>query len=237
MEVNILVLRMIDITNVDINYITLRKSKSFFMKKEFHPAIKNLNLKIKEGEVVAVLGHNGAGKTTLLNFIAGKIRPATGRAEIIGDTIHLAGINPGFDSTLTSRENIRWLSKIYKIDPDIIEIDVEKFSDLAESFDRPVKELSGGMKGRVGFGFATSLNPDILLIDEVLGVGDPSFKNKATKRLKEMIKTTGIVIISTHSVGLVKELATRTIVLQRGQIIHDGDVPTGIELYTSLHNK
>ena len=232
-----MVLRTIEIKDVDINYITLRKGKSFFMKKMFHPAIKNLNLKIIEGEVVAVMGHNGAGKTTLLNFIAGKIRPHKGTAEIIGDTIHLAGINPGFDPTLTSRENIRWLSKIYKIDINDAEIDVEKFSNLGTSFDRPVKELSGGMKGRVGFGFATSLNPDILLIDEVLGVGDPSFKQKAIQRLKDMIRTTGIVIISTHSVGLVKELATRTVVLEKGQIIHDGDVQTGLNLYTSLHDK
>lgn len=232
-----MVLRLIKIENVDIDYITLRKGKSIFLKKMFHTAIENLNLIIKEGEVVAVLGHNGAGKTTLLNFIAGKIRPSEGTAEIIGETIHLAGINPGFDSTLTSRENIRWLSKIYKIDRETVEADVEEFSNLGSSFDRPVKELSGGMKGRVGFGFATSLNPDILLIDEVLGVGDPSFKQKAIQRLKNMIKTTGIVVISTHSVGLVKELATRTVVLEKGKIIHDGDVQAGLNLYTSLHNK
>jgi len=232
-----MVMKKITIQDVDIDYITLRKGRFFFMKKEKHSAIKNLNLNITEGETVAVLGHNGAGKTTLLNFIAGKIKPATGHAEVIGNTIHLAGINPGFDSVLTSRENIRWLSKIYRVNSSISENNVEEFSDLGTSFDRPVKELSGGMKGRVGFGFATSLNPDILLIDEVLGVGDPSFKNKATKRLKKMIETTGIVIISTHSVGLVKELATRTIVLEKGLVIHDGDVSKGLYLYTSLHDK
>ena len=91
------------------------------------------------------------------------------------------------------------------------------------------------MKGRVGFGFATSLNPDILLIDEVLGVGDPSFKAKATERLKKMISSSGIVVISTHSVGLVKELATRTVVLEEGVVIHDGDVQVGLEIYSSMH--
>ena len=93
------------------------------------------------------------------------------------------------------------------------------------------------MKGRVGFGFATSLDPSILLIDEVLGVGDPSFKAKATERLKMMIESSGIVVMSTHSVGLVKELATRTIVLKEGVVVHDGDVQEGLEIYSSMHNQ
>ena len=90
------------------------------------------------------------------------------------------------------------------------------------------------MRGRVGFGFATSLNPDILLIDEVLGVGDPSFKHKATTRLKKLMNETGIVLISTHSVGLVNELATRTIVLRDGGIVYDGEVTEGLSLYSNV---
>ena len=100
------------------------------------------------------------------------------------------------------------------------------------AYDRPVKTLSGGMRGRVGFGFATSLDPDILLIDEVLGVGDPTFKSKAMTRLKEMINRSGIVIISTHSIGLVKELATRCIILDKGNVTHDGDVNIGVQIYS-----
>ena len=90
------------------------------------------------------------------------------------------------------------------------------------------------MRGRVGFGFATSLKPQILLIDEVLGVGDPSFKAKATRRLEEMMKRTGIVIISTHSVGLVKSIASRVSVLENGCLVHDGDVEKGLAIYSSI---
>ena len=117
---------------------------------------------------------------------------------------------------------------------DVVDM-VEDFSQIGEAFDRPIRNLSGGMRGRVGFGFATSLNPDILLIDEVLGVGDPSFKQKATLKLKKLINNTGTVLISTHSVGLVKEIATRTIVLRNGSVIHDGGVNEGLSLYSRVN--
>ena len=90
------------------------------------------------------------------------------------------------------------------------------------------------MRGRVGFGFATSLEPDILLIDEVLGVGDPSFKAKATNRLEKMMQRTGIVLISTHSVGLVKSIATSALVLSKGKVVHNGNVDEGLNLYSSM---
>ena len=191
-------------------------------------------LQIEKGEFVAVMGHNGAGKSTLLNALAGKMRPNTGEISIQGSVIHLAGVNPGFDNHLSPRQNLYWLSRIYGCDSSTIISDVEAFSDIGEAFDRPIRTLSGGMRGRVGFGFATSLKPDILLIDEVLGVGDPSFKAKATKRLEEMMRSTGIVILSTHSVGLVKSLASRTIVLERGRVIHDGDVTEGLSQYSAI---
>lgn len=194
-------------------------------------ALTDLSFEINEGETVAVMGNNGAGKSTLLSFLAGKLRPSTGFAETSGRIVHLSGVNPGFDTILSPRQNVCWLASVYGVDPRQTDKDVENFADIGTAYDRPVKTLSSGMRGRVGFGFATSLNPDILLIDEVLGVGDPSFKAKAMERLKTMISRSGIVVISTHSVGLVKELATRCMVLDMGTIIHDGDVQQGIELY------
>ena len=170
----------------------------------------------------------------MLNSIAGKLRPNNGRISSTGKIVHLSGVNPGFDLLLSPRQNLVWLSKIYGSDSAVIAPEVEDFCSIGEAFDRPIRTLSTGMRGRVGFGFATSLNPDILLIDEVLGVGDPSFKAKATIRLKSLMRKTGIVLISTHSVGLVKELATRTVVLENGRIIHDGNVSEGLLAYSEI---
>jgi len=196
-------------------------------------ALNKINLTFNQGEIIAIMGHNGAGKSTLLKLMAGKIRPSSGKIETSGKIIHLAGVNPGFDKFLSARQNIKWLSGAYGIKNDISQ-DIENFADIGEAYDRPISSLSGGMQGRVGFGFATALKPNILLIDEVLGVGDPSFKNKAMLRLKEMMLHSGIVVMSTHSVGLVKEIATRCVVLERGKIIYDGEIIKGLEIYTSI---
>ena len=197
--------------------------------------IKNISLRLYKGENTVLIGANGSGKSTLLNTIAGKIRPKRGKVTVDGTLVHLSGVNPGFDVNLSARQNISWLSKIYNSEPEKIVGIVEGFSQIGEAFDRPIRNLSGGMRGRVGFGFATSLNPDILLIDEVLGVGDPSFKQKATAKLKKLITSTGTVLISTHSVGLVKEIATRTVVLRDGSVIHDGGVLEGLSLYAEIN--
>ena len=223
----------INLGNVDVTYDGFKVGGLLkFPRRIRHTALHDLSLEIKEEETVAIMGNNGAGKSTLLRFLAGKIRPSSGSAEISGRIVHLSGINPGFDVSLSPRQNINWLAPIYGTEPIATNHDVEAFSDIGQAYDRPVKTLSGGMRGRVGFGFATSLNPDILLIDEVLGVGDPTFKSKAMARLREMISRSGIVVMSTHSIGLVKELATRCIILENGNITHDGDVNIGVQIYS-----
>ena len=141
--------------------------------------LKEIRLKIRKGETVAVMGHNGAGKSTLLRVMAGLLRPKSGKVEIVGNPLLLSGVNPGFENSFSARQNISWLARAYGANPDITVSSVEEFSDIGEAFDRPISTLSTGMKGSE-FGFATSLNPEILLIDEVLGVGDPTFKSKAT---------------------------------------------------------
>ena len=220
-----------EIENISISYSSLKIRNLGLPKKIQHRALAGVSIKISDGETIAIMGNNGAGKSTLLKFLAGKIRPSSGSAFIEGKILHLSGVNPGFDPLLSPRQNVQWLAPIYGGDGSLTNQDVERFSDIGEAYDRPVKTLSAGMKGRVGFGFATSLDPDILLIDEVLGVGDPVFKAKAMDRLRKMIDRSGIVLLSTHSVGLVKELCSRCIVLNDGIIVHDGDVHTGIDSY------
>jgi len=236
MEADDLGLIGIDIAGISVSYDGFKlDSPKKPPKRISFKALNSINLRISEGETVAVMGNNGAGKSTLLKFLAGKLRPSEGVANIDGKIVHLSGVNPGFDTFLSPRQNITWLAPIYGGAVSDLVSDVESFSDIGDAFDRPVRTLSSGMRGRVGFGFATSLSPDILLIDEVLGVGDPSFKAKAMDRLREMISRSGIVLMSTHSVGLVKELASRCIVLEKGSITHDGDVQEGINLY--INNK
>ena len=224
-------LAKIRLDSVSLTYEAFKLVRFSMLRKVRHQALREISMEVYEGETIAVMGNNGAGKSTLLKFLAGKIRPSSGRAYIRGRIIHLSGVNPGFDTSLTPRQNIQWLAPIYGKDILGTNQYVEEFSDIGEAYDRPIKTLSAGMRGRVGFGFATSLDPDILLIDEVLGVGDPKFKAKAMMRLKEMISRSGIVLMSTHSVGLVKELASRCIILDEGEITHDGDVQIGIDLY------
>ena len=226
---------MISISNLSLIYDGLKISSPFRLPRRLKFSAVNIDhFTANEGEVIALMGHNGAGKSTLINAIAGKMRPSAGAISVEGSSIHLSSVNPGFDINLSSRQNILWLSKIYGCEPGSVVSSVEDFADIGEAFDRPIRTLSGGMRGRVGFGFATSLKPEILLIDEVLGVGDPSFKAKATKRLEDMMRRTGIVIISTHSVGLVKSIASRVIILENGNLIHDGDVSTGLSIYSSI---
>jgi ABC-type polysaccharide/polyol phosphate transport system ATPase subunit len=222
------------LSNVSVIYDGLRFRGLFSPPSRLKfKALTNINLSVKEGEIIAIMGHNGAGKSTLLKLIAAKLRPSSGKIETYGEIIHLAGVNPGFDKFLNARQNINWLSKAYGVKGDIT-TNVQQFADIGEAYDRPINSLSSGMQGRVGFGFATALLPDILLIDEVLGVGDPVFKQKAMKRLKEVMLKSGIVIMSTHSVGLVKDIATRCIVLEKGEIIHDGETVKGLEIYASM---
>ena len=226
---------MISISDLSLVYDGLRVTNAFrFPERLRYKAIDIDDFRINEGEVVALMGHNGAGKSTLINAISGKMRPRNGSILVQGTTVHLSGVNPGFDQNLSPRQNLLWLSKIYDCEPDSVISSVEDFSDIGEAFDRPIRTLSGGMRGRVGFGFATSLKPQILLIDEVLGVGDPSFKAKATNRLEEMMRNTGIVLLSTHSVGLVKSIASRVAVLENGKLVHDGDVDAGLALYSAI---
>jgi ABC-type polysaccharide/polyol phosphate transport system ATPase subunit len=231
MEAYYMDLVKIELDNISVTFNGFNLIRLVIPRKTQHIALKAVSMQISEGETVAIMGNNGAGKSTLLNFLAGKLRPSTGKALIHGRILHLSGVNPGFDPALSSRQNIQWLAPIYGSQKNLTNKNVERFSEIGEAYDRPVKTLSAGMKGRVGFGFATSLNPDILLIDEVLGVGDPVFKAKAMKRMREMIGRSGIVLLSTHSVGLVKELCSRCIVLNEGSVIHDGGVKAGIQLY------
>ena len=222
--------------NVDYHMFSRSRKKPFGEFVDFS-ALKNLNIEIFEGEIVALLGRNGAGKSTLLKCIAGLLRPSRGEIVSHGRIILLSGADPGFIPQLTGRQNVIELALAYGITKselsDFIK-SIEDFADIGEAFDRKFSGYSTGMRGKVGFGFITALNPDILLMDETLGVGDREFRKKATIRLKEFMSRSGTVIISTHSLGLAREMCSRGIVLDKGEIVIDSTAEDSISHYIDM---
>ena len=221
--------------NIDVEYKEYKKS--FFPMRESNGdfrALEDINIEVKSGEIIGLIGKNGAGKSTLLKSFAGLIRPSKGVIKITGRVILLAGTDPGFYPDLSGRKNIRELGSAYGVAKDKLDHFEDKvidFAQIGDAIDRDFRGYSTGMRGKLGFGFITSLKANILLIDETLGVGDLEFRKKAQLRLRESINNSEIVIISTHSLGLAKEICTRGILLDKGRLIFDGDMTEAIEEY------
>ena len=200
-------------------------------------AIEALSLKVNEGETIGLIGRNGSGKTTLLRSIFGSLKPFSGRISTKGRVILLSGTDPGFIPLLTGRQNTRLLASVYGIEDHDIEdfiSDVEDFANIGEAFDRQFVGYSTGMRGKVGFGFMTGIDADILLIDETLGVGDQEFRSKSKNRLNQFIQRSGTVIISTHSMGLAREICDRGVLMDAGKIAVDGNISDAIERYDEI---
>jgi ABC-type polysaccharide/polyol phosphate transport system ATPase subunit len=206
-----------------------------YRKEKFKPSgVRNISLQVKKGEVLGIIGRNGSGKSTLLKMMAGVFPPDSGTIAIRGSVSLLAGVGVGFHKDLTGRENAYLYGALMgrtqnEID-DLID-EIQAFAELEHHFDRPLRTYSSGMKSRLGISVATAFNPDLLLIDEVLGVGDVSFREKSKKRVRKMIDESGAVVIVSHSLGLLKEICDRIIVLENGKIIFQGDPDKGVETY------
>lgn len=187
-------------------------------------ALENLNFKINDGEKVALLGHNGAGKTTLLRVLSSVYTPTSGSAIIRGKLGSLIDISLGIDPEASGLENIyirgRLLgmtaAEIKAKTPEIVE-----YSELGDFIEMPVRTYSSGMHMRLAFTISTSLRPEILLMDEWLSVGDEGFKNKAEARMREVVQSTSILVIATHSRELAMNTCTRAIWLEHGEIRMD----------------
>jgi ABC-type polysaccharide/polyol phosphate transport system ATPase subunit len=188
---------------------------------EDYVAIKDITFEIKKGETVAIIGKNGAGKSTLLKILARVIEPTTGSISITGQIAPMIELGAGFNSELTGRENILFYSSlldrdINKVKPRIDEITT--WAGVADHLDYQLRTYSTGMVARLAFSVATSEIPDILLMDEVLSVGDGEFANKSRKRLLEIISSGSTVIIVSHDLKTVAELAQKVIWIEKGEI-------------------
>ena len=206
-----------------------------YRKEDIQPSgVRNISLEVNEGEVLGIIGRNGSGKSTLLKMMAGVFPPDSGTIATRGSVSLLAGVGVGFHKELTGRENAYLYGALMgrtteQIDRLIEEI--QSFAELDHHFDRPIRTYSSGMKSRLGISVATAFKPDLLLIDEVLGVGDASFRKKSEKRVKDMISESGTVVIVSHSLGMLKTICDRIIVLDSGSVLHEGDVESGLEIY------
>ena len=224
------VMRLDDIT---LEYPVPRQ----YRKEDVQPSgVRNISLEVNQGEVLGIIGRNGSGKSTLLKMMAGVFPPDSGTIATRGSVSLLAGVGVGFHKELTGRENAYLYGALMgrtteQID-ELIE-EIQSFAELDHHFDRPIRTYSSGMKSRLGISVATAFKPDLLLIDEVLGVGDASFRKKSEKRVKDMISESGTVVIVSHSLGMLKTICDRIIVLDSGSVLHEGDVEVGLELYVN----
>lgn len=226
----------ISINDLSIHYFEFKRNmRNPLGKFESVIGLSGINLHIPHGQNTAIIGNNGAGKSTLIKAISGRLRPSSGSIGVDGKVITLAGVNPGFQPYCSSSWNVKNLGIAYGIRREEIEdfsAEVQKFADIGDAYFRQFKGLSSGMRGKVGFGFITALDPEILLIDETLGVGDIEFRKKASSRLDDFIRRSGTVLISTHSLGLAKEICSHGILLEKGQIKEYGEIEKVIHTYT-----
>lgn len=221
------------LTDVGTELIGLEKDRTSLRNEEFW-ALKNISFEVNKGESIGLIGRNGAGKTTLLRLLNGLIRPDSGRIEVRGRMQALIALGAGFNPVLTGRENIYIsgaLLGIPKVEIDRRFDEIVDFSGIEDFIDAPVQSYSSGMAVRLGFSVAIHMEPDILLLDEVLAVGDIPFRVKCHKKLGEM-KERGIPwILVSHDVGTIRNKTDKAIFLNKGQIEYIGDPADAISHY------
>jgi teichoic acid transport system ATP-binding protein len=193
-------------------------------KDEVTATLKDINLQIKKGDVVGVLGHNGAGKSTLLRLLSGIYQPDKGSVRVNGKISLLASLGTGFQRDLSGRDNIVLSGALHGIPIEKVRALVPSvilFSGLEDSIDKPLRTYSSGMRARLGFSIVAHLDPEILLFDEVFAVGDSSFRARSKQRIAEMVNGDSTVIIVTHNEQLIRDMCTRVICIDRGSVVLD----------------
>lgn len=228
----------IRVEGLRVEYHEYRRDRVFSLgTRQTIVALKDVNFTIEIGEHVAIIGRNGSGKSTLLQTLAGMLRPAEGLVEVSGRTLFLSGVDPGFDSELTGRENVRQLAPAYGVLPDQVEPfteSVKQFTELGEAFERKYAGYSGGMKGKLGFGFISDLRSDVLMIDETFGAGDREFKKKSKARMNAMVSEIPTLVMCSHGMNLVTSICERGLVIDRGRLVFDGPISEAVAHYEAL---
>ena len=199
-------------------------------------ALKNVSFSVKKNEKLAILGPNGSGKSTLLKMLNGIYMPDEGEIRVDGLISSILELSTGFNPELSGRDNIYLklsLQGKHEEEVDAIIDEIIAFSELEDFIDTPLKHYSSGMKSKLGFAIVSNMDPEILILDEVFAAGDKSFREKSEKRIKELYKNTTTILV-THSMGIVKDIADRVIVLKKGELVFDGNPEEGINFYNDM---
>lgn len=242
---------VLEVRNVSIRYMTgdfkdiglkeyvMRKLTGNYQVTEFW-ADKNITFSLKKGELLGIIGSNGAGKSTLLKAVAGIMEPTEGKVKRKGNVAALLELGSGFDGDLTVKENTylrgamlgytrKFMDETYN--------QIIDFAELGEFQDRPFKQLSSGMKSRLAFSIASLVSPDILILDEVLSVGDGAFRKKSEAKMREIIGSGAATILVSHSLAQIEALCNNVLWLEKGQQIAFGDTADICDLYQQFLNK
>ena len=235
----------IDVKDLHISYKCL---KSFSIKRsllqlkktdtEVFEAVKGVSFSVKKGEILGIVGKNGSGKSTMLKAIAGIFSPDEGTIDLHGRRVSLLSIGVGFNKKLTGRENVYLSGMLLGFSEEQIaekEKEIIDFADIGKFIDRPVKTYSSGMYSKLAFAITAILETDIMLIDEVLSVGDQRFKEKSYNKMKELISDdTRTVVIVSHSLSTIEELCDEVLWLNDGEMIEQGDPAEVLPRYTAF---
>ena len=227
-----------DFSTVGLKDVVIQKIKLQYKPKEF-TAVKNVSFSLEEGELLGIVGSNGAGKSTLLKVISGIMRPTTGTMAVKGNIASLLELGTGFDGDLTVRENTflrgamlgytrEFMNRTYD---SIIE-----FAELREFEDRLFSHLSSGMKSRLAFSIACLVHPEILILDEVLSVGDGAFRKKSEAKMLEIIGGGATTLLVSHSLDQIRRMATKVLWLDKGQQIAFGETKEICDRYAEFLN-
>jgi lipopolysaccharide transport system ATP-binding protein len=212
-------------------------------RKKYHEefyALKEINLEIKKGEIFGIIGKNGSGKSTLLKLISGVLKPSTGGIEVNGSISALLELGVGFNPDFTGIENVFFYGTIMGFSKEEIEASIDKvfeFADIGDFIHQPLKTYSSGMKARLAFAVATQVNPDILIVDEILAVGDAVFQRKCFAKMENLLKDGKTVVLVSHNKSSILSICDRAMLLDCGNIIFIGDTNDTVKNYEILCNK
>lgn len=208
------------------------------LKYKEYWALQDINFELEKGDRLAILGLNGAGKSTLLKIIAGVFKPTEGTVKRNGKVVPLLELGAGFDKNYTGRENVYLYGAVLGYNRKYIDErfeEIVKFSGLRKFMDVPLKNYSSGMKSKLGFAIATIAEPEILILDEVLSVGDVKYRKKSMKKIKSMMADGTTVLFVSHNTRQVRKICNKAMILEQGKMIAFGEMEEVVQLYERMN--